>query len=256
MRSILPAACLALLLAGCAAEPPPPPPLSPAVANAKAEAALAAGHSQEALDNFTIAAKQGDHRGELGIGTMYFTGIGVVKDYGEATNWLVPPAEAGDASALYTLGLINSTGGGGVLQNPKAAFAYFQKAADKGHVRAQYSLGHAYNFGEGTRTDYAQALRWYQKASDGGNTDATTAIGVLYAEGRGVAQNFKTAMGAFQRASDAGNAEAMRRIGNMYFNGDGVRQNDAQAYAWLRKAAAAGSEAAARRLATTILPDT
>lgn len=255
MRPILPAACLAMLLASCAAPPPPPLLPSPAVANERASAALAAGHSQEALDNFMIAAKQGDHDGELGIGMMYFTGNGVVKDYGEATHWLTAPADAGNNSALYTLGLINETGGGGVLQNRKTAFVFFRRAAEKGHVDAQYSVGNAYNFGLGIPTSYPMALQWYQRASASGNSSATTAIGVLYAEGRGVTQNFKTAMTSFVKASNAGNAEAMRRIGNMYFNGDGVAHNDTLAYNWLRRAAAAGSESAARRLATTLMPD-
>jgi TPR repeat protein len=255
MHPIRAALCLIALLAGCAGPLPATPPISADEAHRRAIAALAANKPQEALDNYTIAAKQGDHRGERGIGTLYYLGFGVVKDFGEAVYWLTPAASASDPSSEYTLGMINDQGGSGVLQDRKKAFAWFQRAADHGHPGAAYSLGRAYHYGLGTPIDYAEAMRRYRKAAEVGNTDAMTGIGILYVEGRGVKQDFKLALENFKRAADAGNGDAMRRIGNLYFNGDGVPHNDAIAYDWLRRAAATGNEDAIRRLTTVITPD-
>ena len=254
MNQLRAALCLIVLLAGCAGPPPKAPVISADEAHRRAIAALAANKPQEALDNFMIAAKQGDHRGERGIGTMYYTGFGVVKDYGEATEWLTPAAAANDPSSEYTLGMIADQGGSGVFQDRKKAFGWFGRAAGHGHHGAAYSLGRAYHYGLGAPIDYAGAMRWYAKAAEVGNTDAMTGIGVLYAEGRGVKQDFKLAIANFTRAADGGNGDAMRRMANLYFNGDGVPHNDAIAYDWLRKSASTGNEDAIRRLTTVITP--
>jgi TPR repeat protein len=256
MHSIRAALCLIVLLAGCAGPPPAKAPISADEAQLRAIAAMAANKPQEALDNFTIAAKQGDPRGERGIGTLYYLGFGVVKDFGEAVYWLTPAANASDPSSEYTLGLISDLGGSGVLQDRKTAFGWFQRAAGHGHSGAAYSLGRAYHYGLGTPIDYTEAMRWYRTAAAVGNTDAMTGTGILYAEGRGVKQDFKLALANFKLAAEAGNGDAMRRIGNLYFNGDGVPRSDAQAYDWLRRAAATGNEDAIRRLTTVITPDT
>ena len=95
-----------LLVAACASPPPKQETVSANEALSRAQAALAAGRTQEAVDNYMIAKQQGDHRGELGIGVMYAEGIGEVQDYSEASQWLQPAADAGLAEAQFQLGLI------------------------------------------------------------------------------------------------------------------------------------------------------
>lgn len=48
----------------------------------------------------------------------------------------------------------------------KVALAEFQKAAEKGDARAQYSLGVMYLDGIGTQKDKKEAMRWLKKAAD------------------------------------------------------------------------------------------
>ena len=257
MPSALPrlSALVVLLVAACAAPPPKPEVISADEAISRAEAALAAGHPQEAVNNYLIAKNQGDHRGELGLGVMYAEGRGEVQDYSEASQWLQPAADAGLAEAQFQLGLIAETGGSGVLQDRRRSFDLYSKAAAQGHVMAAYRLGIAYRYGRGVRVDEKEAMRWFSVAADKSNSEAMTQIGILYAQGRGVAQNDPMARQYFDKASALGNAEAMRQIANMYLEGNGVTQDDAQGYAWLKRAADAGSEQAARRLATRIEQD-
>ena len=44
--------------------------------------------------------------------------------------------------------------------------------ANAGDAEAQYQLGNMYNFGDGVRPDYAQALIWYRKSAEQGNADS------------------------------------------------------------------------------------
>jgi uncharacterized protein len=253
MRALPRLSVLAVLLAAsCATLPPKPEAISADEAIRRAVAALAAGHTQAAVDNYLIAKNLGDHRGELGIGEMYAQGRGEVQDFTEASQWLQPAADAGLAEAQYQLGLIADEGGTGVMQDRRRSFALFSKAAGQGHTLAALHLGLAYRYGRGTPVDEKEAMHWFAVAADKGNSEAMTQIGILYAQGRGVAQNDAMAQQYFDKATALGNAEAMRQIANMYLEGNGEPQSDAQGYAWLKRAADAGSEDAARRLATHI----
>ena len=46
------------------------------------------------------------------------------------------------------------------------AFEWFGKAAERGHLEAQYYLGSMYYDGSGVSKDDEKAIEWYQKAAD------------------------------------------------------------------------------------------
>ena len=52
------------------------------------------------------------------------------------------------------------------------AVDWYRKSATLGYVQAQYSLGDAYEFGEGVQVDYIAAQSWYRKAAARGYTHA------------------------------------------------------------------------------------
>ena len=56
---------------------------------------------------------------------------------------LIKKAEQGDIFCLYHLGLIYAIGGI-VRRDYREAAVWFRKAADQGHVLAQYNLGYMY----------------------------------------------------------------------------------------------------------------
>ncbi len=87
-------------------------------------------------------------------------------------------------------------------------FDAVKKAAEQGHVDAQYNLGIMYANGEGVPQDYAEAARWYRQAAE------------------------------------QGHASAQHNLGAMYANGEGVPEDDIQAYAWISIASAQGIEIA------------
>ena len=58
--------------------------------------------------------------------------------------------------------------------------------AEAGDAEAQYSLGLIYDNGRGVPQDDAEAVRWYRLAADQGYASALTILGVMYATGQGV----------------------------------------------------------------------
>ena len=55
----------------------------------------------------------------------------------------------------------------GVAQDPKAAAAWFSKAAALGDADAQFNLGVCYENGAGVAQDFKTAAAWYAKAASG-----------------------------------------------------------------------------------------
>jgi TPR repeat protein len=83
-------------------------------------------------------------------------------------------AARGDAAALYNLGLMYEQGYGVVQDKYRAALCY-RKAAETGHVRAQYRLSYLYCHGQGVPRD--RATECYEKAAEPGDPEAQAAFG-------------------------------------------------------------------------------
>jgi uncharacterized protein len=94
-------------------------------------------------------------------------------------------AVGGNASALYTLGLMYEQGYGVVQDKYQAAWCY-RKAAEKGHVQAQYRLNYLYYPGQGVPRDLQQATGWYEKAAEPGDPEAQAAFGNMPFSGQSV----------------------------------------------------------------------
>ena len=68
-------------------------------------------------------------------------------------------------------------------------FMLFEKAADQGHVDAQYKLGWMYYHGCGVEKDPSQEIKWYEKAAQQGHVNAQYELGRLYYLGQSVDQD-------------------------------------------------------------------
>ncbi len=79
--------------------PPAAAALTPEQLTAKGLEALRQHDWDAALAAFESAADQGDARAQVALGSMYFTGLGVVRDFADATHWFTPAAAKGDAEA-------------------------------------------------------------------------------------------------------------------------------------------------------------
>ena len=75
-------------------------------------------------------------------------------------------------ASLYELAENYYHGQNGVKEDRAKAFELYQKAAEQGHVEAQYSLGYMYAYGECVEKDELKALFWYRKAAAQGHEKA------------------------------------------------------------------------------------
>jgi hypothetical protein len=123
-----------------------------------------------------IRAEQGDAESQFRLGSIYFYGRGVPRDYAEAVDWYRKSAEQSNAKAQDALGFVYFRGEG-VPQDYSEAVRWYRKSADRGEARARYSLGYMYFNGLGVPQDRAEAYQLFRAAAAQGDENARRAIG-------------------------------------------------------------------------------
>lgn len=146
-----------------------------------------------------------------------------------------------------------------IKQDTNAAIKYYRKAAQNNHSKAQSKLGLLYSTGTGgVKKDIQEALKWHTKAAEQGMVQSQTFLGVAYVHGKVIAKDYRTAFKWFQKASKQGDGTAQFYLGQMYAVGLGVTPNMEYARLWLTKASkhtSIGSYGAEAKEALKLLDD-
>jgi TPR repeat protein len=152
-------------------------------------------------------------------------------------------ANAGEAKAQLTLGLIYDEGVG-VERDRRKAAVWLEKAAEQGVPEAQFNIGTMYEIGVGVRKDEAKALEWFEKAATQGLVDAQFNLANMYATGRGTKQDIAKAAEWYEKAATRGMTRAQVNLALLYMRGEvkgqGIPRNNMKGYAWFSLAAADG----------------
>ena len=136
--------------------------------------------------------------------------------------------------------------------------------AEKGDAAAQFTLGYAYENGQGVATNLTEAFKWYSKAAGQTNAEAEFHVGTCYLTGKGLPTAMpsdfpeedivwmkshgiepttmvfiepKIAVEWFRKAALQDYAPAQYALGYCYFYSNGVAQDYGEAVKWYRKAA-------------------
>lgn len=100
-------------------------------------------------------------------------------DYETALKLWLSMADRADNATLSRMGFLYNNGWGGEQSFTEAA-KWYQKAADRGYVGAQFNLGLIYSSDlEGAPQDNVQAYKWFSLAAKGGNDIAQEKLAVL-----------------------------------------------------------------------------
>lgn len=132
-------------------------------------------------------------------------------------------AELGHLEAQFRLGSIYLD-----KSDLKNALKWLLNAAEKGHVGAHCRLGNLFS-----RKRDAESLIWYCKAAELGSVDAMISLGHLYEVGHVVPKDLSKAAAWRLRAAELGDVETQLRLARMYNKGAGVEQDKLKADFWL-----------------------
>jgi len=120
--------------------------------------------------------------------------------------------------------------------NYPAAIKIWRKLAAHDNPDAQYALGVAYLKGHGVEWNLTEAIAWFERAAQAGHISAMFNLAGIFWEGRGTQQDFSRAVHWWQQAAAHDDSASQYNLGLAYFLGQGVTSNPAQAIAWLQKA--------------------
>jgi uncharacterized protein len=126
-----------------------------------------------------------------------------------------------------------------------AAVAIWRPLAEKGDADAAFNLGQAYRLGRGVPTNIAAATTWFQRAAAKGHVDAETTLGLLLFENGDQAGGLKW----LKAAAEKGEPRALLVYGTALVNGDGAKRDPVLGYAYVSRAAAQGLAPAKETLA-------
>jgi uncharacterized protein len=126
-----------------------------------------------------------------------------------------------------------------------AAVKEWRPLAVAGDADAAFNLAQAYKLGRGVPVDLKLAQDWYQKAADKGHIRAEDNLGlVMFQNG-----DRQRALPYIQKSADRGEPRAQYVLGTALFNGDMVKKDWVRAYAMMTRASAAGIAPASASLA-------
>ena len=157
-------------------------------------------------------------------------------------------AENGHVEAQWQLGLMYADGDAVKLDYVQAA-AWIKRAAEQGFARAQSVMGWLCANGLGVHANSEEAGRWYRAAAEQGSAKDQYMVATMYRFGRyGVEKDLAAMLRWYQAAADQGFAPAQYALGKLLVEGRLIPQDHVLAFQWLSLASANGSAAAGNRL--------
>lgn len=193
---------------------------------------------------------------ELTLKTMRFADIGLWRRTALATLWpaalgivaalaiaqqpaidpaLLAKANGGDAAAEVSVGEKYAQAAGATQDRDEAAddwkqaFAWYEKAAEKGDIPGEIHVAEAYSYGRGVGRDMEKAAEWYRKAAEQGDPGAQGTLAMLYSMGQGVPQSDTDAYFWFDLAGSADTPNKDRYLQNRQNVGTRITANELDA---------------------------
>ncbi|MBF0394668.1 MAG: sel1 repeat family protein, partial [Alphaproteobacteria bacterium] len=122
----------------------------------------------------------------------------------------------------------------------EAALKEFLPLAMGNTAEAAFQMGRILENGWGQPASDSAAWGWYKRAADLGHLDAQHAVAQMFQEGRGVPRSTRLAHKYWEMAAKLGSVKAKARTGAMAVAGLGRKRNQALGMKLLQEAAAAG----------------
>lgn len=139
-------------------------------------------------------------------------------------------------SMLHCGNLSIDKAGSSVSQTEKVSakeyLAKCKKAAVKGNVIAQNTLGFLYLNGQGVDRDYTEAVRWFEQAAQQEYREAQYNLAIMYNLGQGTQQDKVQGAHWMKRAADYAYAPAQNALADLYYKGEGVELDYVLAYVY------------------------
>lgn len=228
----------------------------------KTDSIAVAQRTQEIRDSLNVImgkAKAGDADAMNEIGTWYYTGKHVTKDYKQAYEWWKQASLKQNVRAIANLGLCYQLGHGVERDSVDAVRLYVKSIKDgNSSLLRQRSenasnspfdamlSGQCFEKGIGVNKDLSKAARFYTLAANKGSVDGMRQTGICYLN----AKDHVNALRYFEKGASSGDLSSLYWAGKMLLGGMNVPTDKNQAVVYLFKAAEGGMSAAQNEIGT------
>src|SRR5882757_477459 len=124
-------------------------------------------------------------------------------------------SQAGDAEANYRIGTLYAKNQGVAGSIPDAV-VWYERAAQLGHVEAQFQTGLAFLYGANAAVGLNRPETWRRSSAARLGDKASNAHDLVFPHGTSVERDLDAAFRWISAAAEAGKAEAQTILGNMY----------------------------------------
>lgn len=146
----------------------------------------------------------------------------------QQTQALRERALSGDADAQNKFGWRLSNGLG-IPKSKSRAKVWYRRAADQGHMKAQYNVGISYKCTRKKKSNCRSALKWFRKAAGQGHALSQSKLGYFYYKGFGVKRSYENALYHFSHAAKQNHGYSLYFVGFMHEKGRGVKKSKVKA---------------------------
>ena len=160
--------------------------------------------NEESLELVRAAAFRGVHQAQVLYGQMLLDGNLVERNPSAALHWFERAAQGGNLMAVNMVGRCFDQGWG-VAKSVYMAEMWFRKAAERGLDWGMYNLATLLTLGEGdVPEDKLAAFHWFRKAADLGHVKSLNILGGFYEDGWVVSPDRTVARDYYRRAAIGG----------------------------------------------------
>ncbi len=188
------------------------------------------------------------------LGEAFLTGVLTGEPAPEtAISWWKKAADAGDITSIFLLArFYDGQFGQPSFVNPKLAYDYFVKAAQKGNAISMVAVGSRLLNNDVVERDEKRGIEWLYKAIENKEFTAYLALGDYY---EGVKKDLELAISSYTLGAEAGQSDCMLRAAVMHLEGKATEKNKQRGVEMLEKAAKAENPQAHLMLASMLLSD-
>ena len=155
-----------------------------------------------------VKDKEVKRKGLYSVGTFYYLGDVVNKDYKKAVEYFEKSAELGLSDAYNYLGIAYEYGEG-VKKNYAKAFFNYNKAAELKNMYGLYNVARCYEFGLAIKKNINEAIKYYILSGKHGYSKAYYILSVIYKDGEnGIKKDYDIAFDYLIKAAKMGNKKA------------------------------------------------
>ena len=185
----------------------------------------------KAVENFKIAAENGDAEAQYSLACYYSEGVHVEQSTSEATSLLEKAAKSGLVRSYLALASVLYS-----QERYEEARKWCELAIDNGEELDINKLEFIASLYDNIEGNEKKSFDYYLQAAQQGSTLSQTMIGDFYLLGRAVEEDLNQAFDWYKRAADAGDADGQYLVSRSYYFGWGVDEDIDKAMEWSKKA--------------------